>query len=133
MSDSLNQIDQQTCNSLDVAGITFSALCAAHCLLLPLMASMIPTFTQFLDNEWIHLGLLFLLIPIALVSFISRRRVHLNSKPLIFGSLGIILLVAAVLSEGFGPHELETILTVAGSVLLIMAHLINFNSELRAA
>lgn len=125
--------DQQNSNSLDVAGITMSALCAAHCLLLPVLGSLLPSLTQLLEFEWVHLGLLTVLIPSALVSFISRKRLHRNPKPLVLGCGGIFFLVAGVSAEGVGSGLLETALTLSGSCLLIFAHYLNFKSEIMSS
>jgi hypothetical protein len=125
-------VDNETSRSLDIAGVTMSGLCAAHCLMMPIAGSLLPSVTQLFENEWIHLGLLALLVPVALISFVSRKKVHKNSLPLIIGGAGIALLAAAVVSESLGPHILETLLTLCGSALLITAHIVNFKSELKA-
>ncbi len=101
----------------DKAGIFFSSACAIHCLTLPTISFFSPSLTVYLEQEWIHKALLILLLPIALFSLNRAHREHQRKTPLIIGILGITFLIAAVLID-----DLEKILTVSGSVLLILAH-----------
>lgn len=116
---------QQSTKSLDMTGIFFSSLCAAHCLLLPTVASFAPTVTHQFENEWVHIGLLLALVPLALVSFSKSIKKKRNYKPMVVGGIGIVSLVSAVALEGLEIPNLETILTVIGSILLVTAHYIN--------
>ena len=80
------------------------------------------------ENEWIHIGLLVLLVPVALISFYNSKKVHLQNKPFLFGGIGIALLVSAILFEAILDlhiEKLEVILTTVGSILLIIGHLYN--------
>jgi hypothetical protein len=114
-------------NRLDKAGILCSGACAIHCLLFPVIAFASPTISSFLNNEWIHLGLLTALIPIALIAFIRSKRIHKKTNPILFGVLGIVTLVSAVLLEALHIEvaNLEKILTGLGSVILILGHVLN--------
>ena len=114
----------------DKFGIICSGACAAHCLLTPFIALASPAFAKFFENEWIHIGLLFFVIPIALIAFYSGYKSHKQHRLLILGFLGVFLLLFAVVAELFFHIEieyLEFILTALGSTCLIMAHLSNMN------
>ena len=116
-------------NNMDKVGIVCSGACAIHCLLLPMLAFASPTLSAFFENEWIHLGLLIALIPIAIISFYRSRKVHGNNSPVIFGASGIILLLTAVVLESFHieiPY-LEKTLTGLGSIILIIGHALNMS------
>ena len=41
--------------SLDKAGIACSAACAAHCVLLPILAYIAPSLSIIGEQEWIHM------------------------------------------------------------------------------
>lgn len=111
--------------NLDRLGIFFSLACTIHCLGLPLLTFIMPTFTISFEQEWIHVSLLFLLIPIALFSFINSKKNHGKRMPMIYGLIGISFLIFAVLFEEKTIYYLETTLTVLGSVFLIVAHTCN--------
>lgn len=112
-------------NKFDVIGMLFSVTCIVHCLALPLLSSLLPTFTMSLEEEWIHLLLLALLIPVALYSFITGKRNHHRNAPLILGVMGIIILLLAIFTEDLGTRELESVLTLVGSLILILSHILN--------
>lgn len=114
----------------DIVGFTLSIACAIHCLLLPIIAYSLPLFTQIVEAEWIHLTLLFILIPIAFTTLAKGRHTHQSNKPLLIGSLGITALIVGVLAESLlHIHQLEKTMTVVGSLLLCTAHLFNFGAQ----
>ncbi|MGB0454746.1 MAG: MerC domain-containing protein [Bacteriovoracaceae bacterium] len=122
-----SNVQTQNLNKLDKAGIICSGACAVHCLLIPILAYASPLIFGFLKNEFIHLGLLIALVPIALIVFTKSQKLHGDSKPLILGAIGITLLISAVLLESIHlkiPY-LEKILTGFGSLILIGAHITN--------
>jgi hypothetical protein len=75
---------------------------------------------------WIHVGLLALVVPLAVLAFASGYRTHGSATILSLGLLGVCLLVAALT---VGLHTFgavgETTLSVAGSIALVSAHLWN--------
>ena len=114
-------------HSLDRVGIACSSACAIHCLLLPIIAFASPSLSALSDNEWIHLGLLCAVVPVALFSFIRSKKVHAHQAPLVLGSLGIVVLISAVLLESLHieiPY-LEKGLTALGSLALVIGHIKN--------
>ena len=120
--------------NLDKTGIVCSGACATHCLLLPILAFSSPTISSFLQHEWLHLGLIILLIPIALISFTLSMKVHNTQGPFFFGGAGIILLVLAVALEAIHIEivNLEKVLTALGSFLLITGHAMNMKNLKKA-
>ena len=113
---------------LDWAGILCSGACALHCLLTPVAAFMLPSATSFFENEWFHIFMILLIIPIAVVSFVKQRRSHGDWSPLRYATLGILSLFAPFLFDylfHIHDHQLEIALTVIGSSLLVYGHLQN--------
>ena len=58
---------------LDGAAIGLSALCAIHCLALPIALTMLPVIaTMPLGDESFHKALLFLVIPASAISSVAK-------------------------------------------------------------
>ena len=111
----------------DKSAIALSVLCALHCLLLPAAIVLYPTTLGFLPGEEsIHFTLLFVVIPISAYALIKGGKVHKSRKVFVTGISGLLVLVAAVV---FGHDMLgefgEKILTVLGSIIVIIAHVQN--------
>tara|TARA_B100000925_G_scaffold99377_1_gene72739 strand:+ start:10685 stop:11062 length:378 start_codon:yes stop_codon:yes gene_type:complete len=115
----------------DKAGIACSGLCAIHCALGPIIAFSSPGIVRFFDNEWIHIGLLVLIVPIAIFAFVKGHNVHNNIKPFALGFIGLVFLLSAVIFEALHIEIefLEISLTVVGCVLLTIAHFLNIKYQ----
>ena len=111
----------------DKSAIGLSFLCALHCLLLPAAIVLYPTTLGFLPgDESVHFALLFVVIPISAYALIKGGKVHKNLKVFITGISGLLVLVAAVILGHDMLGEIgEKILTVLGSIIVIIAHIQN--------
>ncbi len=111
----------------DRLGVAASALCMVHCIALPVLFALLPAMAAYdgiADSTHVVFGVL--LVAISLFAFIPGYRLHHAREVPAYAVSGLAL----VLVGAFGVHELagdsgEFILTVAGSVLLILAHLRN--------
>ncbi|MEM6646523.1 MAG: MerC domain-containing protein [Bacteroidota bacterium] len=111
---------------LDATGIFLSTLCFLHCLAVPLIAT---GALAWMASEAIHIGLTVVLSGIVLlVAWPSYKR-HRNAlvPALLVG--GLALLIGAVLGEEALGEQGETLVTVAGSVLLILGHIVNLRAQ----
>jgi uncharacterized membrane protein YjjP (DUF1212 family) len=114
---------------IDNLGITISSVCAIHCLLLPAIFIIAPY--SFLASHEFHEALIYFILPCAAIAFVLGCRKHGDLKVAIMGTLGVLLLASSVLfHEIFHAEEhseqLTTVLiTIAGSVMLILSHLRN--------
>ena len=112
----------------DRAAICFSSLCILHCLLLPLLLVAYPIgILVTLSDEIFHQIMVFLAVPLSLVSLYVGHGHHKRNQVIVFGGIGLVILVIPLVV----PHELisesgETWLTVAGALILCMAHVVNF-------
>ena len=112
----------------DRAAICFSSLCILHCLLLPLLLVAYPIgIVLTLSDEIFHQIMVFLAVPLSLVSLYVGYGHHKRNQVIVFGGIGLVILVIPLVV----PHELisesgETWLTVAGALILCMAHVVNF-------
>ncbi len=117
----------------DAAGVALSALCLAHCLALPLFASIAPLLSPLLAHSHIvH----WILLALAMVTswFALRRRIF-------DGAFGVTLGIAAGFGFGFlasgawvhgtSNHSAELVLTITGASVLAMVHLVNAGLSLR--
>ena len=111
----------------DKSAIALSFLCALHCLLLPAAIVLYPSTLGFLPgDESVHFALLFLVIPVSAYALIKGGKVHKSRKVFIVGISGLLVLVAAVVLGHDMLGEIgEKILTVLGSIIVIIAHVQN--------
>ena len=111
----------------DKSAIALSVLCALHCLLLPAAIVLYPSTLGFLPgDESVHFALLFLVIPISAYALVKGGKVHKSRKVFITGISGLLVLVAAVVLGHDILGEIgEKILTVLGSIIVIIAHVQN--------
>ena len=114
---------------IDNVGITISSVCAVHCLLLPAIFLVAPY--SFLASHEFHEALIYFILPCALVAFVLGCRRHKDTKVAVMGTLGITLLGSALFLHDIHhsdqhSEELTTVLiTVCGSILLVVSHLRN--------
>ena len=114
---------------IDNLGITISAVCAIHCVFLPVLFLLAPY--SFLASHEFHEVLIYFIIPSALVAFVMGCRKHGDKLVAIMGSAGILLLIIALSMHNIlhtGQHSEEflgIVITISGSVLLIFSHLRN--------
>ena len=114
---------------LDRSAVGLSFLCVLHCLAMPLMLILAPSLVvlPFLGDERIHLLLVFLVLPTSSIALSLGCRHHGLKHVLVWGFTGIgILMLAAFIGEEALGELGETILTVIGSVLVAIGHILNF-------
>ncbi len=120
--------------ALDRSAICVSALCLVQCLLLPLVIVVAPIASLgFLASHAFHLMLLGFILPVSLVAFGLGYRLHRNATTLVFGAVGLTILVVAYVLEHNGlGHLPAALITSTGGLFLIAGHLINIRARRRA-
>ncbi|SEM42164.1 MerC mercury resistance protein [Pseudoxanthomonas sp. GM95] len=109
----------------DASAIGLSALCLAHCLLLPVLAALLPVFGAWAQAEWVHLLFACIALPLAGAALWRAHLLRPLPLPLVaLAGLGLTGLVAGAF--GFPTHAWETPVTVVGSLLLASAHVWNW-------
>ena len=114
---------------IDNLGITISSVCAIHCVLLPAIFIIAPY--SFLASHEFHEALIYFILPCAAVAFTLGCRKHGDIKVALMGSFGIILLASSILlhevfhSEEHSEELTTVLITIAGSIMLILSHLRN--------
>lgn len=99
--------------------MSLSGLCLVHCLVLPLAAAALPLVGSWAESAWVHIGLVMIAAPVAARALLVGRRAP---AVIALGGGGIALLIFGA----FGPHAAEHAATVAGSLMLVLAHLLNW-------
>ena len=100
-------ITKNSSGSLDKAGILCSVACAIHCMVSPILVFVSPAIASILKNEWLHIGLLTFLTPIAIFAFYKGFKVHKKIRPLVLDGFGVLLLLSAVAFESLLRIEIE--------------------------
>ncbi len=102
-----------------------SIVCLAHCLMLPLLFTLLPAATRLgAVPETFHIGAFVLAIPISVLAMQAGYRHHGIVYPVLLGLSGLILM-------GVGAFAglrllIEAGFTVTGSVLLAIGPLSNW-------
>ncbi|MBZ4415869.1 MerC domain-containing protein [Myxococcus sp. RHSTA-1-4] len=108
----------------DGVGQLVSALCIAHCVLLPVVLALLPVaLAEVLEAEAVHHGLLALVAVSALAAFVPGWRLHRRASAPLLAVLGMALLAGGafgVPEDAAGPWE--TVLTFAGGLVMALAH-----------
>lgn len=122
----------------DVSAISLASLCALHCLLLPVLLLAGPVLGGLaLADERFHQSLVFITLPVSVVGLYLGCRKHQQFLSVGMGTVGICIIVLAtytqtILSSDLWSHAylndalIEKVLSVLGSLLLIMAHIKNY-------
>lgn len=109
----------------DKAAIFLSAVCAIHCLVLPIILILVPPISGLMSfsDEAFHQWLLFAVMPISVFAVISGFSAHRNKQVAMIGVVGMLFLIGAVLlgHDLLGEHA-EVVLTVIGSALIAFSH-----------
>ncbi|MGE0423991.1 MAG: MerC domain-containing protein [Reyranellaceae bacterium] len=112
----------------ELCAVTFSSLCAAHCLFAPIALVLVPALgAQVLDDEAFHAAILWLILPMSLLALAIGCRRHKDRRVLLLGGigLGIITLVTFFGHDVLGELG-ERAATLVGSGILIAGHLRNY-------
>lgn len=111
----------------DGMAIGASALCLAHCLILPLILLLVPTLALVLTiPESFHLWVFLFAVPSSAVALWIGFRRHRRETPVLLAMAGLSLLAAGLFAAP--SPQAETMLTVFGSILLSAAHVLNWRA-----
>lgn len=109
----------------DRLGIGVSGICAIHCLVFPIIISLLPIWpVATAIHDWTHPVFIVLLIPTV---YFAAQRSHYSKKvtvPLVTGLVMVIL--GWLLGHFWFGAGTETLLTLLGSAVLIAGHWMNF-------
>jgi hypothetical protein len=109
----------------DRFGIGVSGICAIHCLALPALISVLPLWPALASaQEWMHPVFITLLAPIV---YFAARRGHFEFKITAILISGLMLVIAGwLIGHYWLGFWVETTMTLAGSIILITGHWMNY-------
>jgi hypothetical protein len=112
----------------DRLAVSASTLCALHCLGLPFLVGVFPVISgTVLGDEAFHQWLIWGVVPLSGFSLLLGCRKHKNAAVIYFGLVGVGALIASgVLGHAILGEAGERWATLAGAVLLAVAHIKNF-------
>ncbi len=112
----------------DTIGLTVSGTCFIHCLFAPVTLILLPVFGLTVSQEEVlHEIFLYLIVPSAIIAITMGCRKHKDYNVAILATIGIILLVYAVITHDTNTEQTVVLLTLFGSALVILSHLRNFS------
>ncbi len=110
--------------------MTASLLCPLHCVALPLLLMVFPgVFGLIFRSEMFHYLALGLVVPSAVAAFGLGYLRHHAMMPPLFGFTGAGCLAAALVPGAF--ESIETPMTIIGSILLLVGHMMNWRLRRR--
>lgn len=114
--------------SLDKYAILTSSICAIHCLSLPLIVGVFPALsTSIFGQEQFHVLLLWLVIPLSLVSLTLGFKQHHSGLVALLGLSGLtVLILAGTIGHDTLGEAGERIATLLGATLIAAGHLRNY-------
>ena len=112
----------------DTTAISLSLLCTIHCLVLPLLAALLPSIAALpLTDEIFHIWMVIAVVPISTYALTMGCKNHKRYQILLMGSIGLIVLcVVAFFGHDLLGEELEKVFTVVGAVIIATAHIWNY-------
>lgn len=119
---------------LDKFAVSTSAICAIHCLCLPILLVAFPTLSATIfGQESFHVWLLWLVIPLSFVALSMGCRKHKSSLVILCGLAGLSLLIAAAaLGHDLLGENGERMVTLAGALFIAFGHMRNYTLCRRA-
>lgn len=121
----------------DKLAILLSGLCALHCIVTPLLASIIPLFAATIHHGedihefWFHQFILLFILPVSLIALVAGYRSHHKVLPIYIAGLGLLILsltalfAESLLHSHIISHEGETLLTISGGIVHAIGHILN--------
>ena len=112
---------------LDKFAMSFSLICALHCLLTPILLLLLPAFaSSLLASEAFHIGMLVVIVPTSLMALYVSCSASTNKHIIAWVVSGLLCLVVAILLEERFGDAFETNVTLLGALLVAIGHYKNF-------
>ena len=106
---------------IDRTAIGFSLLCLAHCLAIPLLATIAPLLLP--HNQDVHWILLIIALPLTSFGLWRGVSIHGDYRILALGLVGLLAMAVGA-GEPFGEPA-ATYTTILGVSLIFVAHALN--------
>ena len=117
--------------TLDRFAILLSGVCLVHCLIAPIVITLLPIFSlnTFVGELLFHNLMLWLILPTSILALFIGCRKHRRWSIACTAALGILILVAVAYfgHDWFGLLGEKIATTVAG-IILALSHYLNFRA-----
>lgn len=113
---------------LDSSAVVISAVCAIHCLALPLLLVLFPLLgATVMADEAFHALLLWFILPTSVIAVALARLNHRDTTVLLLVGSGLAILVAAAIwAHDYAPAWVDAAMSVTGGAILAVGHIRNF-------
>ncbi len=109
----------------DASALSLSGLCLVHCLLLPVAAMFLPALVFLSHAEWVHTAFLVFAVPMTSLALWSVHKHHpLPLSLILVAAAGLVCLAGGAF--GWPMQTWAEQATIAGSLLLVTAHIWNW-------
>jgi hypothetical protein len=116
----------------DKLGIVASGLCLVDCVVLPVVSTILVSFSSALGwTENLHWYLMPVIGVTAGIAFYHSWQAHRSYRIVYLAAVGFLLLLAGAVSETWLRSGAGTVMSIAGSVALMLAHGMNLRQHLR--
>ena len=111
----------------DRLAVLISALCALHCLALPVLLLVFPLLIgSVLTDEDFHRLILWVILPTSVIAVAAARYRHPDTQVLLWVGGGMaLLLLAAIWAHDHAPAWVDAGLSTLGGVILAIGHIRN--------
>ena len=108
----------------DKIAISFSVVCALHCLLLPIIVIFLPAISAtFVGSEDFHKILLYFVIPSSIIALSLGCKMHGKYEVYSYGVIGIgTLLFASFFGHDYLGEIGEILFTLIGAGIVSLGH-----------
>ncbi len=117
--------------SLDKLAVLLSGVCLVHCLLAPVLLTLLPilSLSALAEELVFHQLMLWLILPTSAIALFIGCRRHRNSSILLSGLLGmsVLILVAVWGHSNLAPIQ-EKLATSLGGLILALSHYLNYRT-----
>lgn len=121
----------------DKFAIMLSGLCTIHCIVTPILASIVPLFSaavhhgEDVHHFWFHQAIILFILPVSLIALFAGYRSHKELVPIIIAGIGLSILTFTalfaehLLHDNLIDHTGETLLTITGGIIHAVGHILN--------
>lgn len=117
--------------TIDKFAISLSAVCLVHCLLTPVLITLIPVLSvsALIEDLLFHQLMLWLVIPSSVVALSLGCHQHRLRSIVVTGLLGMLILVCVAFlgHDLFSPIQ-EKVATSIGGLILAVSHYLNYRA-----
>ena len=117
--------------AFDRFAVILSGICILHCLLAPVLLTLLPilSISAFVEDLVFHQLMLWLVLPTSAVALVLGCRKHRKPMILITGAVGMLMLIIVA----FWGHSImmvayEKLATTAAGLLLAFSHYLNYKA-----